>query len=249
MHQLVISGLCLLIFCGCGEEGSVDALAHKYSTSSLNSSISSNRNVYIEKDGIVIVELESTNFSGSDWVLREDESAVGGRAIEWLGGDLFNQPGKGLIEVKIHIKSPGTYLFSWANKIGFGDSTTEANDSWLKIEADKFYAVKGTSVICPKGLDASNNSCVGGEAEGAGKDGWFKVYRYGGPVDEYKWLASTSDKDPHAIYADFSKVGIYTIRISGRSKHNIIDRFILVKKGRDAVKARLLPESSSTRTH
>ncbi|MDO7083510.1 hypothetical protein WNY51_05235 [Pseudocolwellia sp. AS88] len=185
--------------------------------------LSNSTGAFIESNGVVVVEMESTNYSGS-WKLVH-----GGNAIEWMGNDEFNKPGKGVIDIKVKITNPGIYQFDWANKIGEGSSTTEANDSWLKIESDKFYGDNGITIVCPKGMDTAKNTCIGELPEGAGQLGWFKAYRSGGEVSEFIWSTNTSDNDPHKIYAQFNHPGIYTVQISGRSKHHIIDRFIMTK--------------------
>lgn len=182
---------------------------------------------FIEENGIVVVEMESTDFSDSAWQLTPETNASGGFAIEWTGENLFNEPATGIINVQIKITNPGVYHFEWANQIGEGNSTTESNDSWLKIQGDNFYAFNGTTTVCPKGFDPAENSCEGERPEGGGKLGWFKAYRTGGDVSQFIWSTKTSDRDPHNIYAQFSEAGTYTVQISGRSKHHIIDRFIM----------------------
>ena len=187
----------------------------------------SNAGAFIEENGVIVVEMESTDYSDSHWHLKTDTSASGGQAIEWLGEDLFNEPGVGVINIQVKVTTVGTYRFDWATQIGEGNSTTEANDSWLKIHGNKFYAQRDTSIVCPKGLDAAENSCSGELPEGSGKLGWFKAYRAGGDVAQFTWSTKTSDRDPHDIYVDFNQPGIYTVQVSGRSKHHVIDRFIM----------------------
>lgn len=197
--------------------------------------------VFIESDGVLVVEMESTNFDNTDWTLVKDQKASNGAAIKWTGDNLYNQPGEGLITVEILITTPGTYRFDWANKIGEGIKPTEANDSWLKILASRFYGVRDGDITCPKGFDNIDNPCIGSIPEGAGKQGWFKVYRTGGDVNEYIWSTKTFDRDPHDLYVDFNHVGRYKILISGRSTHHIIDRFILTNhpKKHEAAKTQI----------
>jgi len=187
----------------------------------------SNNLGFLEADGVVVVEMESTTYRNTDWVLVSDQNASNGAALQWTGNDLFNEPGIGVIEVDVIISNVGTYRFDWANKIGKGTSKTEANDTWLKIESDRFYAVRNGSVTCPKGFDALQNNCVGAVPEGSGKQGWFKVYRTGGEVNDYIWSTKTFDRDPHDIFVDFNQPGNYKISIAGRSTHHTIDRFIM----------------------
>lgn len=51
----------------------------------------SSKGAFIEENGVVVVELESTDYSGN-WQLKSETSASGGKAIEWVGDDLFNDP-------------------------------------------------------------------------------------------------------------------------------------------------------------
>lgn len=181
----------------------------------------------VEKNGVVIVEAESLTIA-QGWV---SSSSVGGYTgngyIDWQGADSFNTPGKGTISAKIKINTPGTYLFQWRNKVGEGTNTTERNDSWLRFpDADNFFGKRGSSTIYPKGSGKSPNP------KGASSDGWFKVFL--GGTTNWTWASSTSDYDAHKIYVTFDSPGIYTMEVSGRSKHHLIDRIVLSANGVDA---------------
>ena len=137
------------------------------------------------------------------------------------------------------INNPGIYRFQWRNIIGEGDSPTEANDSWLKIASNNFFGEKISDaqgetpvghIVCPNGRDASNR-CEGERPEGSTRDGWFKAYRNGGPVDAWVWRVFTSDFDPHAIFAEFDNAGEYNILVSGRSFGHGIDRLVMYRSG------------------
>jgi len=181
---------------------------------------------FIEQNGVVVIDLESLDIS-SDWEVRAGGGAVGD-FIEWTGGNNFNSPGNGLIVATVFIEQPGTYRFLWRSSIRNGTDTTEHNDSWLKILADRFYGLKSTSIVCPKEQPTSN-ACQGNEPNGSSKEGWFKIYRFGGPAIDWKWQASTSDDDAHDVYADFSRAGNYEVLISARSSNHGIDRFVLFR--------------------
>ena len=185
---------------------------------------------FIELDGLLVIELESTDYP-SGWHLETGHMASGNAYIVWQGGDKFGQPGHGEITIPITINNPGIYRFDWRTLVTEGTRATEANDSWLKILADKFYGQKnGTSlVVCPKGKPASNG-CVGADPEGASSGGWLKVYRSGGPVDEWKWNAGTNDNDKYYVFAEFDTAGVYTLSISGRSNWHGLDRLVLYRQ-------------------
>jgi len=88
-------------------------------------------------------------------------------------------------------------------------------------DADDFFGQKGSSKVYPKGSGKTPNPA------GASSDGWFKVYL--GGTTNWTWASSTSDNNAHKIYVKFNSAGTYTMEISGRSKHHLIDRIVLSK--------------------
>lgn len=183
-------------------------------------------NLYFnEVDGLVVAEIESL-LPAEGWVEKSDrEGFMGMSFFEWTSSDLFNTPGRGVLNYIVKINNPGVYRFEWRCKVGHGSSATEANDSWFKIpDADRFYAVEFSSndTVRPKGV------CSTDCPEGSGKDGWFKLYSTG--VTTWTWSGKTYDRHPHEIHAEFNNPGFYTIQISGRSKHHLLDRFVLYNK-------------------
>ncbi|MFD0862245.1 Ig-like domain-containing protein [Sungkyunkwania multivorans] len=203
-------------------EGSTGQDTISFSVTSGNGGGDNNCDIYEEKDGLVVIEGENLSAPGN-WNKKNSISGfTGGGYLEWTGPDHFNDPGNGVITTKIRINSPGTYSFQWRSKVGEGDNPTEANDTWLKFsDADDFYAQKGSERIYPKGSGKTPNP------EGAGGQGYFKVYSTG--TTNWTWVTKTSDNDPHDIFVTFNNPGIYTMLISGRSKHHILDRITLNK--------------------
>ena len=192
---------------------------------------------FIEENGLVVIEMESAPSLSGSWETEETYSttfspnvtspgtATGGDFIVWQGPQSFSTPGNGLISYPIEITTTGTYRFQWRNQVGNGTNNTEHNDTWLKIEADSFYGQKGSgAIVCPKGLDGSSNNCSGNLPEGAGSNGWFKVYAN---ATSWSWATNTSDNDPHQIFATFDAPGTYTILVSARSSSHVIDRMVL----------------------
>ena len=163
------------------------------------------------------------------WQTKSGDGALGDY-IEWEGQNSFNQPGNGLIPIRVAISSPGTYQFIWRSSIREGTSTTDANDSWLRIHSDNYYGVKNSQAtpVCPN-EQLSTNRCNGRSPNGSSSDGWFKIYRSGGVAGDWQWRALTSDNDGHIILADFDRVGEYLIEISGRSRGHAIDRLVLFR--------------------
>jgi hypothetical protein len=177
-----------------------------------------------EVNGLLVAEFESID-PAPGWTEKTDRAGFSGTSFfEWTSNNLFNSPGMGLNEYLIKINNPGTYRFQWRCKVGHGSDATEANDSWLRIrDARKFYAVKAANndTVRPKGI------CIIDCPEGSGSSGFFKLYSSG--TTNWTWTSRTSDSDPHIIYVDFDSPGFYRVQISGRSKHHLLDRFILHK--------------------
>jgi hypothetical protein len=175
---------------------------------------------FVESGGLVIVEAESVPTAG-DWDQgTATDGYTGSSYLEWTGPDLFSKPGEGLLSYQLEISTPGTYRFRWRSRINVGTNNTEHNDAWLRFpDADDFYGQKNSSIVYPKGSGKSPNP------NGAGKDGWFKVYQ--NTRDKWSWDARTSDHDAHNIYVRFDNPGTYTMEISGRSFGFALDRIVL----------------------
>lgn len=192
---------------------------------------------FTEVDGLVVVEMESTNY-GDGWILKTGLESTGRGFLEWQGGNNFNNPGAaGIIEIPIAISTAGTYRFSWRNIVNMGDASTDSNDAWLRIQADTFFGLKTQPgggneasevghIVCPIGAPAANN-CAGVEPNGASGAGYLKVYRTGSNLRAWNWVTGTSDNDRHEVFATFNTPGVYTVTISGRSNGHAIDRFVM----------------------
>ncbi|MFK7954832.1 MAG: hypothetical protein AB8B96_01960 [Lysobacterales bacterium] len=194
------------------------------------------QSVFEERDGLLVIELESASPLPENWIAGpvgnptspniNDPSAFTGRGfIVWEGQQFLGNPGNGEIVFTVAINNPGTYRLQWRNQVGRGTNTTDHNDTWLKIDADSFFAQRNASIVCPKGFDPLVNSCVGGQPNGSGSSGWFKVYSSG--ASSWSFSTRTSDNDAHNIFARFDQADIYTLRLSARSSSHVIDRLVL----------------------
>jgi len=182
-----------------------------------------------EQGNLVVIDMESADVLPANWPVESQAfpGAAGSGYLRYDGGNQFNNPGVDTIEYPIRISNPGTYRFQWRSIVGQGSDTTEHNDSWLKIDADSFFAEKNGNILCPKGFDPAENDCQGGQPNGSGADGWFKVYRSGGQAAAWSWSTNTSDNDAHQIFARFETPGTYSIFVAGRSAEHVIDRLVL----------------------
>lgn len=177
---------------------------------------------FLEVDGIVVMEAEQLTLA-EGWVFKtEADGYTGTGYISWEGGDQFSTPNGGEITAGIQVQSPGTFKFQWHTKVGEGSNTTESNDTWLRFaDADAFYGEKDNgSQVFPRGSGQTPLP------NGAGGEGWFKVYSSGGNTD-WTWSTYTSDNDGHFIYVHFDEPGLYFMEIAGRSEHHFIDRIVL----------------------
>lgn len=183
-----------------------------------------NGKVYVEKDGLVRVDIVNTGLDNG-WVTANTLAGFEGPGyLIWTGENNFNQPGNGTIKFSIQINTPGTYQFVWSSRIGIGDNRSEHNDSWLRIAtAADFFGEKASTGerVFPRGVGKMPNP------EGSSSNGWLKVYM--NRVGEWFWRSSTNDNDPFDVFATFDNAGVYDIEISGRSNGHALDQFVLFK--------------------
>lgn len=191
---------------------------------------------FIEENGLVVIEMESTDNLPGSWQnaatstspnISNPGNATGGDFIVWEGPQFLNQTGNSTISYPVQITTTGVYQFKWRSQVGNGTSSTDHNDTWLKIEGDAFYGQKGSngSIVCPKGFNGSTNDCTGNVPQGSGGNGWFKVFSSGST--NWTWSTLTSDNDGHQIYARFDTPGTYNILISVRSSNHALDRMVM----------------------
>ncbi|MEL7532692.1 MAG: T9SS type A sorting domain-containing protein [Bacteroidota bacterium] len=197
--------------------------------------------LFEEQNGLVVIESTSVP-EFSSW--NKDTSFAGFTGADYLryeGSNLYNDPGHSRLVYKVQISKTGTYRLQWRSRITAGTSNTDHNDSWLRLpDASSFYAQKPNSTLYPHGSGQAPNPA------GAGKQGWFKVYQ--NVLDNWTWNTSTSDHDPHSIYARFDSVGVYTIEVAGRSFGHSIDRIVLYHSEVSATQALDLNQSESPKS-
>ena len=180
-----------------------------------------------EKNGLLVVEMENTNYSGS-WIKKTTiANATGSGYIQWEGSQNFGSAVNGRIEIPIKINNAGTYELRWRMAVGNTEhGLTEHNDTWLKIEASNYYAQKNTLLIKPKpdcNDTTDNYECPAGTSV----DGFFKMF---GGGSTWQWQNKTSDFNDHFVHATFDTPGDYKIIVAARSSYHALDRLILYNK-------------------
>ncbi|MEL6655504.1 MAG: PKD domain-containing protein [Bacteroidota bacterium] len=181
--------------------------------------------IWEEQDGLLVIEMENNELIESWESATTVPEYTGDSYIQWTGDDHYNATGNGVLRYPIQINNPGTYIFDWRVGVGFGDDSTEHNDSWVKIQADNYYAEREQNGSLVKPRPACDSDPDYGCPNGNTRDGFFKVY--GGPLEGWTWRAFTSDNEPHIIHATFAEPGLYEIEVNARSSYHRIDRMVL----------------------
>ncbi len=197
----------------------------------------------VGSNGVLVMEAETLKLSGNWQTANKEPGAYGSGYIQWTGSSQNNNPGLGVINVKLGIDQAGRYRMQWRSRIGMGTNTTEHNDTWVRFpDADSYYGMKGAPnnesrrYPKPKCEDTTFMASINAlpsvsDAKcpnGSTKDGWMKVYCSG--ATNWNWSTNTSDNDGHPIYAEF-KAGTYTLELSARADFHLIDRIVIHREG------------------
>lgn len=157
---------------------------------------------FVENDGILIMEAESSAAQG-DWGLERSVDGFSGNGyLRWNGSDSFavSTAGRGAITYRFRIKRAGNYELLWRSRITRGNNRTEHNDSWARFPT-------GQNIRGEQGLN-----------------GWTKVYM--STLNKWAWQSATVDNVGRRVRQYFS-AGEHTFQISGRSNGHAIDRIAL----------------------
>lgn len=164
--------------------------------------------VFIENNGLVIMEIESAPLS-DEWVFSTSiPGYTGSGYYEWEPDDGSNtiiSPGKGKLTYNIQITKTGTYRFLYRTA---APHPTEHNDAWIRFQDNP--------------VEARTDA---GDVIDLGQNTWFKVYQgLGG--DNWNHAAHTQD-GPHQVYAIIDTPGTYRLQVSARSTQFKMDRLSL----------------------
>jgi len=160
--------------------------------------------IYLEHNGYVSFEAEDA-VPVADWELRSEIDGFRGAGyLEWTGPNYFSKAnaGNGAISYHIRIETAGNYELRWRSRIAKGDSNTESNDSWVRLDT-------GSNVTGEEPLN-----------------GWTKVFM--GEANTWSWSSRTVDEVSLPIRQYFSQ-GDHTVEISGRSNGHAIDQIALYR--------------------
>ncbi len=159
---------------------------------------------FVERNGIVVMDVESTSPAGS-W---RRETSIGGYKgsayYVWRGADRFasSGAGQGTMRYRFRINTPGNYQLRWRSRIASGNSATESNDSWVRF---------------PTGRNVSGEHSL---------NGWTKAYM--NTLGSWSWDARTVDGRGLPLRQYFS-AGDHYLEVSGRSNGHALDRIVLYR--------------------
>ncbi|MFN6945096.1 MAG: putative Ig domain-containing protein [Cytophagaceae bacterium] len=169
---------------------------------------------FVEEDGIITMEAESGDLSGTYWVKRADiADHLGEGYLQFSGGSSMGTPSEddnsNVITYSFRIDNPGRYSL----KVRAYRQETEDNDIWVRFPTGNAITMIGDSVT-------GNVSAQ-----------WFKYLI--GAKDQWHWFMKAQLTGvPHAgnfhdVYFEVSEPGIYSIQIKGRSRGFKMDRIAL----------------------
>lgn len=185
--------------------------------------------IYEEVNGIVVVEAESAAVTGKGWLFADSLPSMGAGYLEYAGPDeTADAVDSTLSTWKVKISNPGTYRFLMRSRNGVtATGPEEQNSSWVYIESDLFYGLRGDAIVT--------------------FDTTFAGISVASP-DAWEWAGEgfTDQLDSLELYATFNYSGIYRISIAGRSAGHLIDRLALFQDGRESFATDSLRDESHT---
>ncbi len=173
---------------------------------SICASVSVHAATFQESGGVVVIEAESSSAKGSWSKESKIGGAKGGSYLIWKGPDLFSgkSAGRDTLRYTFRIQKAGNYELKWRTYIGHANTSTEANDSWVRF---------------PTGKNIGGQHPI---------NGWTKVFQ--NQPKQWSWSAKTVDNVGKSVRQYFSK-GDHVMEVSGRSNGHAIDRIVLFQYG------------------
>lgn len=169
----------------------------------ISQAIPADEKVFLESDGLLIIEAESETAAGQ-WSLQNEIPGFSGNGYYlWQGPNHFGGPSNNPddhIEYRFRIQTAGNFQLRWRSRISTGTQATEHNDSWISF---------------PTGDNIQDEEPL---------HGWTKVYM--GQLDTWSWDSYTVDGKA-ALVRQYFEAGEHRMLISGRSNGHAIDRIAL----------------------
>jgi rhamnogalacturonyl hydrolase YesR len=163
--------------------------------------------IHYESDGLVVIEAESQP-PGSRFDFETRVPGFKGSGYFRGNLDILNLGGFAKVSYPFFINEGGTYQFAFRSRIGRGDSSTDANDSFIRL------------------VDSAGNPVQPVPNQNVTtSDSWYKVYM--NVNGSWSHQASNKDQDPHSLSWNLESGTGYALELSVRSRDHLVDRLIL----------------------
>ncbi len=175
--------------------------------------------VYLEADGLVVMEIENTASPYELWVKKTTITGYTGSGhLEFTGNRTSNGPPTSPLEFRFKISKAGLYYFHLhcAKDTTHGQPGDHSNDCYIRVEGD--YAA---------GPNAGNEH--GDDAPLSALQSDTKYY--GGGANAWAWVRGNNldlggDRNKRVPVYDFKAGEEYKLVVSGRSKYFNINRIV-----------------------
>lgn len=125
----------------------------------------------------------------------------------------FGTPGLGILSYDFHVDTGGAFQFAMRSQVGEGTSTTDANDTWVRVV---------DSMGVPLVPRANDNDIRTGQ--------WMKAYQ--NSIGQWNYQASNVDNVGRSISWQLADDTSYSLQLSARSRGLLLDRIFLYDQSR-----------------
>jgi hypothetical protein len=204
----------------------------------------SSSNTFLEEDGLIVIEAESTQSNlgrpGSGWLEQSDlPNFTGESYLRFDGNTPVNGPPTQPLEYKFRVQESGLYNLHIhaARDTTNGQPRDQSNDAFVRVEGD-FDQGPG-----PTSSDGDNAPLSALQTD---------TKFFGGAPDRFAWAAGARldlgghENKREAVY-DFKAGEEYTLVVSGRSRFFNIDRIVFRRSDVAASTAQNLDLAESAR--
>ncbi|MEO0453701.1 MAG: cadherin repeat domain-containing protein [Verrucomicrobiota bacterium] len=204
---------------------------------------------FLESEGLLVMEAESTNSNFGEWILNTTTDigdTTGSGSIEFTGNDFTLGPPESPLAYRFIISKPGIYYIhlhcARVTQIINGETRTDvSNDCYIRVIGD-------VEARNPDPADDFSATFHQGDAPLVALQTDFKFF--GGNDDDFVWASGNrldlggEDNKRVAVY-NFEAGAAYTLIVSGRSRAFKINRIVFQHEDLSNSQARNLsnPES------
>lgn len=163
------------------------------------------KHIFVEQNGLLIIECENLKYENSGWKLQKDLKANGGYYLSWLGENHYHDPKYGKIDCLFKIDTPGVYNVKMYTRQAKGFHGDKGNDFFLGFEGN--IDIGKMNKPLPDFYKYVNRSMID--------------FGFGGGSSDI------SKGQSGIVRLKIDTPGIYKLSIAARSKGFEIDRFVI----------------------